>query len=131
MHLLPLFYRDIREPTLHFLPGTKSRQEFHRVIFVLKAKGKGTMPWRHHETMGVDLARQNSGEWSFKVPDLSSHSTTAAKLYCLSRGCRNAFHHPSHDWPSLNFIFLIRNLNKSRALLKAQCLKNKLVLLSQ
>lgn len=38
-------------------------QEFHRVIFVLKAKGKGTMPWRHYETKGVDFAGQNSGEW--------------------------------------------------------------------
>lgn len=39
-----------------------SREEFHRVIFVLKAKGKGIMPRGQHETKGVDLAVQNSGE---------------------------------------------------------------------
>lgn len=116
MHLFLLIYRDIREPALNFLPGKKSRQEFHRVIFVLKAKGKGTTPWRQHETMGVDLTGQDSVEWQFKFPDLSSHPTTAANLH-MTDLC----------W-TLSFWLGILT---SPELFSRQCLENKLVILSK
>ena len=66
LHLLPFFHHNItlfsqNSALRHCLPfyirEGKSRQEFHRVIFVLEAKGKGLMPKGEHETKGTDLER--------------------------------------------------------------------------
>lgn len=107
----------------------KSRQEFHRVIFVLKAKGEGTMPWRHCETKGEDQTGQNSGEWSLILA-----LTWQQLLYFVSAAVtpEMLFTFLSHAWPLLKFAFLIKHLsmsNEAKAVQEVQYFRSKLVFL--